>query len=264
MTPPFETSPALRGEGFVHGFFGRRGGMSTGIFESLNCGLGSTDVRAHAIENRRRAVEAVLPGGTLITLSQAHSANVITVLEPWPAATDRQNDKNPAPVADAMVTNRAGIALGILAADCVPVLLADAQARVIGAAHAGWRGAFAGIIEATVDAMEALGARRDRIAAAIGPGISGESYEVGPEFRARFVAADERSARLFKAAARPDHFLFDLPAFAIRRLDRAGVQAVDLGICTYRRNADYFSYRGATHRGEGDYGRNVSIIALAP
>jgi hypothetical protein len=226
--------------------------VSEGIFASLNCGPGSGDERAKVIENRRR-VEAVL-GAPLVTLYQIHSPTVVTVTEPWPLGEG--------PHADAMVTNRPGLAIGILTADCAPVLLADAEAGVIGAAHAGWKGALGGVIEAAIAAMEKLGARRARLAAAIGPCISQTHYEVGPEFRAAFLAADSAYERFFLASDRTGHFRFDLAAQVAARLNDAGVVDVEsLSACTYARGADFFSFRRTTHAGEKDYGRQVSAIA---
>ena len=239
--------------GIAHGFFGRTGGVSRGLYESLNCGLGSQDDAANVSENRRRAQEA-LGASALNTLYQVHSASVVTVEVPW----------NTGPQADAMVSKTKGIALGILSADCAPVLLADGDAGVIGAAHAGWKGALSGVIEAAVVAMEKLGARRTRIAAAIGPCISQANYEVGAEFRQRFVAADPANGRFFAAGRRAAHHQFDLEAFAADRLSRAGVDNVSrLTLCTYAREAEFFSFRRATHRGEADYGRELSAIVLA-
>jgi hypothetical protein len=251
------TEPWLARDGIAHGFFGRRGGVSTGIYTSLNCGLGSSDVRANVLTNRQRAAQALDAGAKLVTLHQIHSCKVETVTEAWSIEAN--------PQADGMVTKTAGIALGVLAADCVPVLLADAKARIIGAAHAGWKGAFGGVLEATLDAMETLGARRNEIVAAVGPSISRPSYEVGPEFHTRFVGAEEHNEQFFTPAAKADHFLFDLPAYVVSRLSRAGVGAIAVsGECTYRQAADFFSYRRSIHDGEKDYGRNVSAILLQP
>jgi hypothetical protein len=206
------------------------------------------------IENRRR-VAARLGAPHLLTLSQVHSPKVVTVTEPWPLGTGTE--------ADAMVTDRTGIALGILTADCAPVLFADAEAGVIGAAHAGWKGALGGVLEATLDAMEALGARRARIAAAIGPCISQANYEVGPEFLARFVGADGANARFFVPSDRAEHHRYDLEGFVADRLARAGVDKIEaLSACTYGRAADFFSFRRATHNHEADYGREISAIVL--
>ncbi|MEJ0028282.1 MAG: peptidoglycan editing factor PgeF [Rhizomicrobium sp.] len=244
--------------GIAHGFFGRTGGVSTGIYESLNCGFsrlaGEKDGWGAAVQNRRRVADA-LGGAQIVTLSQIHSAKVVCVSAAWDLAQS--------PEADAMVTATPGIALGILTADCAPVLFADAEARVIGAAHAGWTGALGGVLEATLDAMEALGARRGRIAAAIGPCISQANYEVGPEFAARFAAADAGNTRFFIPSDRDAHHRFDLEGFAAARLRRAGVDNVDaLGACTYARGADFFSFRRATHAKEPDYGREISAIVL--
>ena len=240
-------------QGIAHGFFGRTGGVSRGLYESLNCGLGSADHADHVRENRRRAQQA-LGANALNTLYQVHSASVVAVEAPWDSG----------PKADAMVSNVRGIALGILSADCAPVLLADGEAGVIGAAHAGWKGALAGVVEATVAAMEKLGARRARIAAAIGPCIGQANYEVGAEFRQRFVDADAANARFFAAGSRALHHQFDLPGFTADRLNRAGVANVSRqNVCTYAREAEFFSFRRATHRGEGDYGRELSAIVLA-
>ena len=254
--PPYRTEAWLKRDGIVHGFFGRQGGVSTGIFASLNCGFGSGDAQEAVATNRARVIEA-LGAQELVTVSQHHSATVFPVRAPWPP--------DQSPMADAMVTKRPGIALGILAADCMPVLFADAKAGVIGAAHAGWKGAFGGVLEATIAAMEQLGSLRSRIAAAIGPAISGDSYEVGPEFHARFVGADAKNDQYFEPSSRVGHYLFDLPAYAMTRLSRSGIGVIaNLGACTYRQEADYFSYRRATHRGESDYGRNVSAILIRP
>jgi hypothetical protein len=239
----------------VHGFFGRTGGVSEGIYASLNCGPGSGDARALVLENRRRALAALFPEASLVTLYQVHSASAVTVTEPWGIADN--------PKADAVATDRAGIALGILTADCVPILLADASAHVIGAAHAGWNGALAGVVEAVLAAMERLGARRARIAAAIGPAIRQAAYEVGPEFEARFRTADPSNARFFLPGSRAGHWQFDLPGYVGNRLNAAGVGQVEtIAACTYAREADFFSYRRATHRKEPDYGRALSAILL--
>jgi hypothetical protein len=244
--------------GIAHGFFGRVGGVSTGIYESLNCGFsrlaGEKDGWGAVVENRRRVL-AALGAPQLVTLSQVHSAATVTVTEPWAMADS--------PQADAMVTATRGIALGILTADCAPVLFADAEAHVIGAAHAGWKGALGGVVEATLAAMEALGARRQHVVAAIGPCISQANYEVGPEFQARFAAEDADHARFFVPSARAEHHRFDLEGFVAARLRRAGVDRIErLSACTYARDADFFSFRRATHRGEKDYGREISAIAL--
>jgi polyphenol oxidase len=236
----------------AHGFFGRTGGVSRGLYASLNCGLGSDDDAADVAENRRRAC-AALGASTLNTLYQIHSPTVVAVDSPWESR----------PQADAMVTKTRGIALGILSADCAPVLFADAKAEVIGAAHAGWKGALSGVIEATVAAMEAHGARRGAIAASIGPCISQTNYEVGDEFRARFMANDAANARFFAPGTRAGHHHFDLEDFVAERLAHAGVaNIVRLSRCTYAHEAGFFSFRRATHRGEKDYGRELSAIVL--
>ncbi len=251
MSVPFVTAPGL---GVRHGFVGRAGGVSDGIFASLNVGLGSSDVPENVRENRRRAVESVAPGATLVTLHQVHSATVIPVTAGYPDAER--------PHADAMVTATPGLALGILTADCAPILLADADAGVIGAAHSGWKGAFDDIAGATVAAMAALGARRAHVVAAIGPCIARASYEVDAGFRDRFLGQDAAHDGYF-ARGRGDRFQFDLAGFVAMRLANAGVRTVvALGIDTYADADRWFSYRRTTHRAEPDYGRQVSIIAL--
>jgi YfiH family protein len=243
--------------GIRHAFFTREGGVSTGLYASLNGGLGSSDDQARVRENRRRMTERLgLPPEALVSLYQLHSAAVLTVERPW--GSDR-------PKADAMVTKVPGVALGISTADCGPVLFADAGAQVIGAAHAGWRGALSGIIEATVASMETLGARRERIVAALGPMIRQDAYEVGPEVAAAFRADDPANERLFRPAARNGHAMFDLPGYIGARLRRAGLaRFVDVGLCTYSDERRFYSYRRATHRREQDYGRLISAIALTP
>ena len=250
--PPFDTARTLP---VPHAFFGRRGGISTGTVASLNAGLGSNDDAQAVAENRRRAAAAVLPGAALVGVYQIHGTEVATVREPWPDAAR--------PQADALVTDRPGVPLGILTADCAPVLLADAEAHVIGAAHAGWKGALAGVTDATIAAMEALGARRDRIAAAIGPCIARAAYEVDDAFLRRFAEADPGNERFF-ADARPGHHRFDLEAYVAHRLAAAGVMRVEaLGLDTYADATRFFSYRRATHAHEPDYGRQISVIGLA-
>ena len=251
-------SPLLEGAragGVSHGFFTRRGGVSTGIFASLNVGLGSTDSPDAVLENRRRVAAAMgVPAEALATVHQCHSADVVTVEKPFPIDSR--------PNADGLVTRQPGLALAVLAADCGPVLFADAEAHVIGAAHAGWKGALTGVIENTIAAMEGLGARRERILAVLGPSISQENYEVGPDYVQRFVSADENNARYFRDSGRPGHALFDLNLYTIDRLARAGVKAEALGRCTYADEDHFFSYRRTTHRGEPDYGRQISAICL--
>lgn len=240
--------------GVPHGFLGRQGGVSTGIFGGLNVGLGSSDLPEAVAENRRRATEAVLPDARLVTLHQIHSAEAVAVTSPFPDA-DR-------PRADALVTDRPGLLLGILTADCVPVLLADREAGVVGAAHAGWKGAIGGVTDAILAAMERLGADRSRIAAAIGPCIARISYEVDHAFAARFEAADPENERFF-TAGRARHQQFDIEAYVTARLAAAGVRRIEaLGMDTCADEDRFFSYRRATHRGESDYGRQISVIGV--
>lgn len=247
--------PAAALAAIPHGFLGRAGGVSAGIHAGLNVGLGSDDDREAIHENRRRAVEAVAPGAALVTLHQIHSADAIAVTAPFP--------DDARPHADALVTNHPGLLLGILTADCVPVLLADHGAGVIGAAHAGWKGALAGVTDATVAAMEKLGARRGSIAAAIGPCIGRASYEVDAAFFRRFAEADPENERFFADGVRPGHHQFDIEAYVAARLAAAGICRVEaLGLDTYADEARFFSFRRATHRGEPGYGRQVSLIAL--
>lgn len=249
------SAPNLAQSGIAHGFFGRKGGVSTGIFASLNCGPGSGDDRQSVTENRALVEKHLATGAKLLTLYQIHSPNAVIAREPW--------EMGAGPQADAMVTNMPGLALGILTADCAPVLLADAEAKVVGAAHAGWKGALGGVVEAAVAAMEQIGARRESITAAVGPRISQANYEVGPEFRPRFVDTDSSNARFFTASDRPDHWRFDLEGYVVHRLKAAGVASVHaMSACTYAQEADFFSYRRATHRGEKDCGRQVSAILL--
>lgn len=243
--------------GVAHGFLTRRGGVSEGIYASLNCGPGSGDACETVMENRRRALQTLSHGSAthLVTAYQIHSADAVCVRTPWQIAD--------APRADAMATDRPGIALGILTADCAPVLMADAQARIIGAAHAGWKGALAGVVEAALEAMERLGGRRARIAAAIGPCIAQNRYEVGTEFRSAFVEADEHNTRFFREGHDPAHWHFDLKGYVEQRLRSAGIENICLlPHCTYASEQDFFSFRRATHRGEKDYGRQLSAIAL--
>jgi YfiH family protein len=237
-----------------HGFLGRRGGVSTGELAGLNIGFGSNDDRAAIDENRRRAIDSVRAGSELVTVHQVHSADAVEVEHGW-AHPER-------PHADAMVTDRPGVLLGILTADCAPVLLADADAGVIGAAHAGWRGALAGVTDSTIAAMERLGARRDHIHAAVGPCIAQPSYEVDDGFRARFMDDDTDNRRFFVdgPAGKPH---FDLEAYVVHRLIAAGVGEVEaLNLDTYADPGRFYSFRRATHRGEADYGRQVSLIGL--
>jgi polyphenol oxidase len=241
-----------------HGFFTREGGVSDGLFASLNCGFGSGDDAARVAANRARVTERLaVAADHLVTCYQTHSADAVVVETPW--------RREAAPRADGMVTTVPGLALGVLAADCAPVLLADAQAGVIGACHAGWRGALTGIVDSTIEEMQRQGARPERIAAVVGPCIGKLSYEVGPEFPAPFLAADPADADLFKPAPRPDHFLFDLAGYVLRRLGRLGVgKAAATGGDTAAEVPRFFSYRRACLRGERDYGRLISAITLMP
>jgi YfiH family protein len=241
-------------DGVRHGFLGRSGGVSSGIYAGLNVGLGSDDDRDAVMENRRRAVEAVGPGAALVTLHQVHSAQA--VIADGPVADDARAH------ADGLATDRPGIALGILTADCTPVLLADVGAGVVGACHAGWKGALGGVTDSTVAAMVTLGANPDRIVAAIGPVIQRASYEVDEAFAQRFLEADPANERFF-VDGRPAHHQFDLEAYVAARLASAGIRHVEaLGIDTYTDETRFFSYRRATHRGEHGYGRQIAIIGL--
>jgi hypothetical protein len=250
------TATSLQAANIRHGLFTREGGVSAGIYQGLNCGFGSRDDRDCVAENRRRVADTLgVSAETLITIHQIHSADAIAVDMPWSPAE--------APRGDAMVTDRPGIALGVLAADCAPVLFADAQAGVIGAAHAGWRGALTGILAATVAAMETLGADRTRIAATVGPCIGQPSYEVGAEFHAAFAAEGIDTGRYFVPSDRAGHHRFDLPGFVRDRLGALGIAGVEmLAHDTYADPERFFSYRRATHKGEDDYGRQISAIAL--
>ncbi|KXF76732.1 polyphenol oxidase [Paramesorhizobium deserti] len=250
-------SPLLeagRSRGIVHGFFTRQGGVSEGIYRGLNVGAGSRDEPQNVTENRRRVAQSLgVRPEHLLTVHQVHSPDVVTVTAPFPGER---------PKADAMVTNTPGIALGTLSADCGPVLFADQEARVIGSAHAGWRGAISGILENTVEAMIALGADRSRIVAVLGPTIGPENYEVGPEFFAEFVARDADYERYFSPSRQENYKMFDLWSFIIDRLEASGVKTGALMQCTYADEAQFFSYRRTTHRGEADYGRQISAIAI--
>jgi YfiH family protein len=242
-------------DGVAHGFLGRKGGLSTGAYAGLNVGTGSDDDPETIAANRRLATEAVLPGASLATLYQIHSADALVV---------RVAVEGPLrPKGDALVTDRPGLALGILTADCAPVLLADRHAGVVAAAHAGWKGALGGVTDSAIAAMESLGAQRSRIAAAIGPCIARASYEVDAAFARRFEADDPANERFF-TAGRADHAQFDLEAYVAHRLAAAGIARVEaLGLDTYADEARFFSYRRATHRGEPNYGRQIAIIGLA-
>jgi YfiH family protein len=242
--------------GIRHAFFTRQGGVSEGIYQSLNGGVGSRDAPAHVAQNRARMAAALgVEPDALLSAYQIHSPDVIVAEKSWPP------DERPR--ADAIVTRVPGLACGISTADCGPVLFADAEARVVGAAHAGWRGALGGVIEATVAAMEKLGADRARIVTAIGPLIRQPNYEVGDEMRAAFVNSVAKYERFFVPGTRPAHWQFDLPGFIALQLARADISQIeDLGACTYADADTFYSYRRATHRQEPDYGRHISAIAL--
>jgi YfiH family protein len=243
--------------GIRHAFFTRNGGVSEGLYRSLNGGVGSDDAPAHVAENRARMAVAVgVQPDRFLTCYQIHSPKVVTAAQPWPA--------DARPRADAIVTRVPGLALAISTADCGPVLFADERARVVAAAHAGWRGAFTGVLEATLDAMERCGADRANIVAVLGPMIRQPNYEVGPEFVARFQDADAAHERFFQPAARTGHALFDLAGYIAARLASAGIGRIeDIGRCTYAEPETFFSYRRSVHRGETDYGRLLNAIALS-
>jgi polyphenol oxidase len=253
---PIEAQPLFL-PGIAHAFFTRAGGVSSGIYASLNTGIGSKDERALVLENRARAMRHLgLPPEALATPYQIHGATAVVVETVWGPGIG--------PKADAVVTRRPGIAAGVGAADCGPVLFADARAGVVAAAHSGWKGAFFGVLESAVDAMERLGAARKNVVAVLGPTISAAAYEVGPEFVSRFIAVDAGNEVFFHPSRRAGHAQFDLPAYIVARLKQAGVGSVhDLGLCTYADATRFFSYRRATHRGEPDYGRLLSAITLS-
>ncbi len=250
-------APSLALPGIAHAFFTRQGGVSTGIYHGLNTGIGSNDSREAVLENRSRAARHL--GTTLEKLAtpyQVHGTDAVVVDEVWGPGLG--------PKADAVVTNRAGVAVGVGAADCGPVLFADVEARVIAAAHAGWKGALAGILESTIGTMEQLGSARKNIVAVLGPTISAAAYEVGPEFVDRFLEASSGNARFFRPSERAGHAMFDMPAYIVARLEAADVGTVGaLGLCTYSNEERFYSYRRATHRKEPDYGRLLSAITLS-
>jgi YfiH family protein len=253
------TSPSLCAlPGIAHAFFTRQGGVSQGVYASLNGGLGSRDERARVVENRARMAAALgIAHDRFATLYQVHSSDVVIVDADW--------DQAARPKADALVTRRVSLAIAVSTADCGPVLFADAKAGVIGAAHAGWKGALAGVIESTVSAMEKLGARRADISAALGPMISQANYEVGAEFVARFIDADEDNPRFFQRSSIGRLALFDLPGYIAARCRAAGIGGFeDIRRCTYADEELFYSYRRTTHRHESDYGRHLSVIALMP
>jgi YfiH family protein len=244
-------------DGVRHAFFTRDGGVSGGIYASLNSGVGSSDDASHVAENRvRMAASLGVDPDRLITAFQIHSPHVVVADKPWSVETR--------PKADAIVTKTPGLAIGVSTADCGPLLFADPQAQVIGAAHAGWRGAFSGVIEGTIAEMEKLGADRSRITVALGPLIRQDNYEVSASFVDEFLRADETHARFFVPAARDGHAMFDLPGFIASRLLQSGIARFeDIGICTYADPDRFYSYRRSTHRSEPDYGRHVNAIVLA-
>jgi polyphenol oxidase len=251
---PVDVARAAVLDGIAHGFLGRQGGVSTGDVAGLNVGHGSGDNLELIAENRRRAVAAVQPRARLVTVYQVHSPDCVVVTEPW--------EDDARPHADALVTNRPGLLLGILTADCAPVLLADREACVIGAAHAGWKGAVAGVTDRTIEAMEGLGAKVERIVAAVGPCIAQQSYEVDTAFRDRLIALDGANERFLEPGV-PGHYQFDLEGYVACRLEARGLARVEcLGLDTYAHEDRFFSFRRATHRGEPSYGRQISLIAL--
>ena len=249
-------SASLTLTGIRHAFFTRAGGVSTGLYASLNGGVGSQDDAGKVVENRARMASVLgVEPRRLLTAYQSHSPNVVVAQAPWTTGNR--------PQADAIVTRMRALAIGVTTADCGPVLFAEPRAGVIGAAHAGWRGALTGVVEATIAAMERLGAARGQIRAAIGPMIRQTSYEVGPDLVARFRTDDPASSRFFAPAKRERHAMFDLAGYIAARLKRAGITEVeDIGLCTYADPERFFSYRRTTHRAEADYGRHVNAIAL--
>ena len=243
-------------DGIQHAFFTRKGGVSAGLYSSLNCGYGSADSPDNVRENRRRVAATFgCAEPDLLTLHQIHSTDVLTI-------GDERWVSPGAPKADGLVTDRPGIVLGVMAADCAPVLLADSAASVIGAAHAGWKGALGGVVDSTITAMEKLGAKRERLRVVVGPCIGRDSYEVGPEFPAPFLAQDASHERFFKASPRAGHFIFDLAGYLVQRIAKAGVTATATGHDTLTGAEDFFSYRRNTLQGVRDYGRGLSAIAL--
>ncbi len=249
-----ETLSQLGDNSIIHGFFTRQGGVSEGIYAGLNTGLGSSDAPDRVMENRSRVAAFFgQPAAKLATVHQVHSA----IAHPFDHGYDGRR-----PEGDGLVTATPGLVLGILTADCGPVLFADPEARIVGAAHAGWKGALDGVLESTIVAMERLGAKRGRIVASLGPSISQSNYEVGPEFVDRFLARDPACEIFFRPSSKPGYAMFDLPGLTIQRLSQAGVRADKLDICTYADDSRFFSFRRTTHRKEGDYGRQISAIMI--
>lgn len=255
MTPHFLTSPELQSENIIHGFFTREGGVSDGIYASLNCGPGSQDAKASVEENRARVASSFgVEAGALKTLYQIHSPNVHVITEDGALAGIE---------ADAWVTNKPNIMIGILTADCAPVLFMDESQQVIGAAHAGWKGAFYGVLEATIEAMLQLGATKETIKAVVGPTIAAASYEVGEDFYTRFLEQSEQNKIFFASSNQKDHYFFNLPEYVTSRLHSHGVSAVtSLNRDTYAEENLFFSYRRSCHRNEKDYGRQLSAIMI--
>jgi YfiH family protein len=250
------TSALLKGDGITHGFFTRQQGVSNGLYNSLNAGFGSKDKSANVAQNRALIAHTLgLLPQNCVTPYQIHSAKTVRVETPWP--------HDQAPEADSLVTNQPHIGLGILTADCGPVLFADRKAGVIGCAHAGWKGALGGVLESTLETMESLGSKRENITAALGPMIGFEAYEVGPEFYEQFISKNCEYEAFFKSSDHEDHFLFNLPGFIAYRLTCAGLQTLDnVSQCTYRHQDLFFSYRRSVHQKEKDYGRLLSMIAM--
>lgn len=253
-----KTHALLESEGVTHGFFTRKGGVSSGLYAGLNVGSGSRDIASAVTENRRRAASYMNPAMNpasedIVTPWQVHSPDAVIVKGPF------QGEK---PKADAIVTATPGLVIGVVTADCGPILFSDANACVIGAAHAGWKGALDGVLENTVAAMEQLGAKRADIKAVLGPSISQRNYEVGPEFTAAFLARETGFKRFFAESSRPEHSMFDLRSFTLHRLEAAGVEFAMTDDCTYADEKNFFSYRRATHRSEPDYGRQLSAISI--
>jgi hypothetical protein len=256
MLEPYQADCLSILPGIRHGFFTCQGGVSQGIYQSLNCGMGSNDGRVAVIENRARVAQHLgSPLGDVQTLYQVHSTNVLTIGTPTP--------REDLAKADALVTKTRGLAIGVLTADCSPVLFADSQARIVGAAHAGWRGALGGVVEATVAAMVKIGASRAGIRAAVGPCINQEAYEVGPEFEQEFRAKDPAYGRFFKRNSVSGRPHFDLPGFVLEALTRTGIgKAESVAICTHRNESLFFSYRRSQQRSQSDYGRQISAIVV--
>lgn len=251
--PTLKTITSIR-----HGFFTRNDGHSVGLYQSLNCGLGSNDDRESVFKNRAVCAAALgVDAGSLVTVHQEHTSDIIAVSSPWQPES--------APVADGLVTKTPGLAIAVLAADCTPVLFAAPKAGVIGAAHAGWKGAISGVVENTIAAMKELGAKRDDIIAVVGPCIGAASYEVGPEFHERFISESPVNTRYFVSSSKAGHCYFDIGGYVLDRVLRAGVKSASrINADTYAESSQFFSYRRSCHMNEPDYGRQVSGIALAP